>query len=128
MNEPTPEQISRLPKWAQDHISYKASQLRIALEKCKAFEDQQTESPFYVDDFCENPRVKRFISCPNQTVCADWAGVHLEIFLPRKDDGQRMFGPEIRFSATQGDSSVRNPVVIVPRGIELIHIVHRDNL
>jgi len=42
MNKPTPEQISKLPRWAQDHIKDLARQRETALEALNSHVDNQT--------------------------------------------------------------------------------------
>ena len=128
MNELTPEKIARLPKWAQEYTLAQARQLATLHAKLAAFEKDQPPSPFFVDEFTRAPQIKRFIAASNRTICAEWAGVHVEIFLPRQNDGQRMFGPEIQYRAITGSPLVHNPVAIIPRGIQTIHLVHKDNL
>jgi hypothetical protein len=49
--EPTPEQIAKLPKWAQRHIRQLESTTRRALKRLEENEDGQTPSGIWYEDF-----------------------------------------------------------------------------
>lgn len=126
MSEPTKEQIERLPKWAQDHIQ-RLTRLKDRAEKAlQDATDEQTESPFMVPNW-ETDTV-RFIQSRNRTMIVKHAGVKLEIFLARENDGQRLYGIELRYE-THGPSSLAyQSIGIFPRGISTIQLVHKDNM
>jgi len=47
---PTDEQLSRLPKWAQDHIQKLDSERVLAVRALHEYTDEQTESSVWYDD------------------------------------------------------------------------------
>lgn len=124
---PTPEQIAKLPKWAQDHINalsrdgeaFKAAALR--------FSDDQPKSAIYIPEYNSAGVMKRYVPSPHDRVCIDHANVHLEVFLPQERDGHRMFGPEITYNGPDIDLC-RSTVAVYPRGHTQLQLVHRDNV
>jgi hypothetical protein len=125
--KPTPEQIAKLPKWAQEHIKDLSRELDAANATLARMADEQTPSPFYVDAWYSTPRVKRFIQSPTNHLTIEHAGVHLEIFLAPERDGQRLYGIELQYSAidrTIGHSTV----ALMPRGIGTIQLVTKENM
>lgn len=127
MTTPTPEQLAKLPKWVQEHIksvtrdrdTWKSSALR--------FSSEQEESPFYSPEFSTEGIKKRYIATENRRVIVEYAGIHAEIFLACKDDGQRLHGIEIGFSAMSHSLSACT-VALIPRGFNSFQLVHKDNL
>lgn len=126
MTKPTSEQITKLPKWAQDHIDSLEREVATWRGAALRFEKEQPESPFYLDGYCNQSKIRQFITAPMSTVSCDHAGVHMEIFLPLKEDGQRLFGPEIRFNEIGRFTG--SYAAIVPRSVGTIQLVHKDNL
>ena len=56
MNQPTPEQIEKLPKWAQDWISNLARAHREAVKQVERVENEATPSPISTTGFlCAQP-------------------------------------------------------------------------
>lgn len=117
----TPEQLAKLPRWAQEHIKDVERERDSAQALNKRFEDTQTPSPFFVDDWTVSPTVKRYVQSPIDRLCVEYAGVHLEIFLARPDDGQRLHGIELSYS---GGSAI----ALMPRSISCIQLVNKANL
>lgn len=128
MNEPTKEQIQKLPKWAQQHIEAITIQCDQASRSIKRMTDDQTESPFYLDDWYTTPAIKRFIQSPTGRISVNHAGVHCELFLASKDDGQREFGIEIQYSSIERSRLGICSVGIVPKGTNTIALVHKENM
>lgn len=47
---PTPEQIAKLPKWAQDHITALTRQRDTAVRQMNEAADKDTPAPFFFED------------------------------------------------------------------------------
>lgn len=126
MNEPTKEQIEKLPKWAREHVESLTREVSTWKDAALRFSKEQPESPFYIDDWTNGARIKQFIPSSVNTISCDYAGVHMDMFLPQDNDGQRFYGPEIRFSEI-GKHTFSN-VAAVPTARGIIQLVHKDNL
>jgi len=57
-DQPTTEQIARLPKWAQYHIRDMAQQREAAVRALDKFEATQTPSQMYVEDFVSDGQTR----------------------------------------------------------------------
>lgn len=128
MPAPTPEQIAKLPRWAQEHVKDLERNLATAQALSKRLADAQTPSPFFVDDWTVTPTVKRYIQSPADRLCVEHAGVHLEIFLARPDDGQRLYGIELSYHGINERSSSGSTIALMPRSISCIQLVNKANL
>lgn len=119
--------IETLPKWAQEHIRDLERARDVAVAVKNKMVDEQTPSPIYVDDWSTTPSVKRYVQCKHNNLVIEHAGVRADILLARKDDGQRLFGIDITYSGSIHSLS-HFPVVLMPRSIGNIQLVHKDNL
>lgn len=128
MSTPTPEQISKLPRWAQEHIKDLERNLTTAQALNKRFEDAQTPSPFYTDDWTVTPSVKRFFQATASRICIEHAGVHLQVFLADPKDGQRLHGIELSYQGINERSLCGSTVALMPRSISCIQLVNKANL
>ena len=54
MTTPTPEQLEKLPKWAQEYLKRVECQRDVALRVVQDFKDNQTKSQFYIQDHIFN--------------------------------------------------------------------------
>lgn len=82
--KPTPEQISKLPRWAQEHIADIEQQRFVAIRALNEYQDSQTESPFRCRDFeCTGEGKEqlktRFVQTNKMEV--HWAGVELTVLI-----------------------------------------------
>lgn len=59
MKTPTPEQIERLPKWAQTYIESLNRALNNIDERVRELEGEQRVTPFYTDDFIDDPKAEK---------------------------------------------------------------------
>lgn len=90
MNKPTPDQISKLPRWAQEHIATLERERFVSVRALNEYQDSQTESPFRYWDYIptgetSGPTQKtRFIQ--TNKIEAHWAGVELTILLRHGSD------------------------------------------
>jgi hypothetical protein len=81
--KPTPEQIAKLPKWAQDHIQNIERERFTAVRALNEYCDETTKSPFVIEDsVCTGestgPSTKRrYIQAPSMKV--EYGGVELRI-------------------------------------------------
>lgn len=71
MKTPTDEQLKKLPKWAQDHIS----ELNIKLNALERSNDQQTPSSIYSEDLVTG--TKSFIQ--SRHVVVNHSGIRLMV-------------------------------------------------
>lgn len=127
MNNPTDEQRAKLPKWAREYITSLTRQRDDAIAIRNKMVDDQTPSPIYVEEWESAKTLKRYVQCGHNNVIIEHAGVKAEILLARKDDGQRMFGIEIKYSEL-GRRLCSETVALMPRGTGSIQLVHKDNL
>lgn len=83
--KPTPEQLQKLPKWAQEHIEDMERQRLAAVHALNDYVDDQTESPFrYWDYICTGeqqgpPCRAKFIQ--TRKIEVHWAGVELAVLI-----------------------------------------------
>lgn len=126
MNTPTQEQISKLPKWAQEHIRDLTSQRDNEQNAKRRLLEQQQVSPFYVDEWYSDKPYKRYICAPGRQIEVEHAGVKLGVFLASEDDNQRPYGIELKYSAI-GDAIGRG-VAIVPSGFSTINLQAASNI
>lgn len=127
MNEPE-LRINKLPKWAQEYIGAIERERDSAKDAVARMSDTQTPSPIFVQEWvsCSN-RVKHFIQ--GDRVIVEHAGVHLEVFLARKNDSQRMYGVELSYSDAGGIHGLGAcGVAVYPRSSNTIQLVHQKNL
>lgn len=127
---PTPEQISKLPKWAQDHIKDLQRKIVVAEATAKRLTDEQTPSPIFVDDWYSEPSIKRYVQSPQGRITIEHADVHLEVYLAQSDDGQRMHGIELQWSPMEGGKRrlCGSEVAAYPRSFNTVYLVHKDNI
>ena len=85
-DKPTPEQIAKLPQWAQEHIKYLNMERDTAIRALNEHIDHQTPSPLYWDQYLSTgegnsggltgPTNKRFY-VQNHRMTVEHAGVLL---------------------------------------------------
>lgn len=129
MNDiPTPEQIAKLPQWAQKYISNLQHEAKRDRELAKNITDTQTPSPVYVPDYslCPGPEIQRFVSMEHASeVVFDHAKIHLRVRLCTEDDSQRDFGIELKWGK---NIDLRSKVGLYPRGYNTIMLINPKNL
>jgi hypothetical protein len=79
--------ISKLPKWAQQHIEDLQRQRDIAVKRLNEMTDDQTPSPFYADqyDSTKTPPESRRVYFQAHRMTVGHLGLELDIIL--RDDG-----------------------------------------
>jgi len=119
--------ITKLPKWAQEHIEKLQRELDAAADRLQQLEDEQTESPIWTDDMVCDVRaergpsfVRRFINGAH-SVSFRHEGVSLRVLLR---DG---VGIEITWSGSEREFSMVDAAMI-PYGYQSIRIVAKENM
>lgn len=92
----TPANISKLPKWAQDHIANIARQRDVAVRELSEYVDNQTPAKFFTESLVclsdGSPEfVKRYIQA--DTITVEFMGVRLRV---DAHDHNKMHGKGIR--------------------------------
>jgi len=86
-NQPTAEQICKLPKWAQSHIRHLKQDRDRALALLDEYHDDQTKTSIWYEDMVwldgGNQLVRKYVQ--NDKVEFDHAGVHLDVRLRHND-------------------------------------------
>lgn len=118
---PTPEQIAKLPKWAQERMADLERRARVAETALKDNLDSQTPSEFYVEEYVTQPEGKdqyrkRFIQTYKMAVEHD--GVKLTILL-RQDER----GIDLQWNST---NRLMNEVALVPLSFNRVKIVAKE--
>lgn len=118
---PTPEQIAKLPKWAQEHIADLSRRQQNAERALNEFKDNQTPCEFYTEDYLcvgakSNEYVKRYIQA--HKVCVERDGVKLTILL-RQDEK----GLDLQWRSTD---RLMNEVAMVPTSFNKVKIVSKE--
>lgn len=123
MNAPTPEQIAKLPKWAQEHVEDLERRTRNAEKALRDNLDTQTVSPFRVEDYVcigdgGGKHITRYVQTHKMTVVHD--GVHVDILL-RLDDP----GIEVSWS---GEGRMIKEIACIPTSFQKIKLVSREKM
>lgn len=124
--KPTPEQIAKLPRWAQDHLNNISRERDAAIRSLNEFCDNQSPSPFYIEDHpctgeTSGPSRKR-IYIQAHAITVEWAGVILNI--DANDYGNRKNEIEISWSTAEGTRDV----AMVPRCFNAVIIKTKENM
>lgn len=111
MTTPTPEQLAKLPKWAQDHIKDLERERGAAVKALNDFTDADTPAAFYVEEHVgmgekKGPSIKRRYIQTRAVICES-QGIELRIFASGDLYGQSRPGIELSWSAiSRGMSDV----------------------
>lgn len=120
---PTPEQMAKLPKWAQERMADLDRRTRVAEVAVKEYFDVQTPSEFYVEEYVSTGEgsdkyVKRYVQTYKMVV--ESGGVKLSILL-RQDEK----GIELQWNST---SRLMNEVAMVPMAFNKVKIVAKEDM
>jgi hypothetical protein len=124
VSQPTPEQIAKLPKWAQEHIEDKERQRFVAQRRLDELVDSTTPSPFWHEsNDCTGPNngvqhKKHFVQAHSR-FCVEYAGVHLEIVLR---DHRSM---ELQWTNPERGCG---ELACVPESFQKVRLITRKNL
>lgn len=117
--------ISKLPKWAQDYIRDIERQRDVSVRALNQYLDNQTESEFYFDDYIgtgesngRGPTLKRnYIQAPDR-LAISYADVLLEVVIR---DG------EVHIS-WGGDVNRDHDVAFIPMSYQHAKIIAKNNM
>lgn len=121
--KPTAEQISKLPKWAQEHIESLDRRVVIAERTLKEYHDTQTPSEFFYDDYlCIGGGSPTFARKYIQThkISVVRHGVRADILLRMEDKG-------IEISWSDEDRTCRE-IAMVPTSFQKIKLVKKEDI
>ena len=129
---PTPEQIAKLPKWAQEHIVDLARQRAAAVQALNEATNRVQPAPFYFTDTvhtgeASGPSFKKFY-VNTRRMSVEHAGIQLDVFLPEPDDGQRLYGIELTYRSIGGRGLTDRMVGIMPRSINSVQLAAKEFL
>jgi len=118
---PTPEQIAKLPKWAQERMADLERRARVAETALREYFDAQTPSEFYVEEYVgvgegSDKRAQRYIQTYRMAVERD--GVKLTILLH-----QDVKGIELQWNST---NRLMNDVAMVPLSFNKVKILAKE--
>lgn len=122
--------VSKLPKWAQERILTLERERDLAIRALNAFQDEQTPSMFYHDDWVstgegKGPSVKRrYVQTHNMVV--ENAGITLRIVCPVHSGSERANAIELQWSGMQ--RSVVEEIAFIPQSFCAARLVHKDNM
>ena len=124
----TPEQFSKLPKWAQDEFSSLKLQRDTAVWHLKEFCDESTPSNIWVDELVSDGESRgptnrrRYIQ--GRWIWINFGGVYLQILLraPGSGNGQR---PVIDMQWSCGEH-ISGDVIFQPRSFQAAYLFSPD--
>lgn len=125
--KPTPEQIAKLPKWAQEHIADIERHRFVSVRALNEYQNSQTESPFrYWDFICtgegnkNNSEIKtRFIQTNKMEV--HYAGIELTILV-------RPNHPEINLQWSRSEGSKITDTAFIPTSFGSAKLKTKENM
>jgi len=123
MNIPTPEQLEKLPKWAQEYIKDLDRRMVVSERTLKEYTDTQTPAEFFIDDLVcigeGSPKfMRKFIQTNKMSVLRD--GVRVDILL-RHDEK----GIEIGWSDEQRGC---REIAMIPTSFQKIKLVQKEDI
>ena len=127
MSTPTPEQIQKLPKWAQDHIQNLTRERETSVRTLNEFCDNDTPSPIYYEEMVCNgetqgPSTKRRYIQTDRIVVM-WRGIELEI--GAHDYGSSGPGISVQWSVAGGRF---RDAAMIPESYQRVRIVSKEDL
>lgn len=129
MSTPTLEQIAKLPKWAQKHITALERERFISVRALNEYCDSQTESPFrYWDFICtgegnerSNQEIKtRFIQ--TNKIEVHWAGLELTVLI--RPDVKEI---DIQWCAGEGQGRITE-IAFIPKSFCSAVLKTKENM
>ena len=126
---PTPDQLSKLPKWAQDQLKTLQRERDTAVEALKEWTDSQTETPISILEMpClgERPgpsQIVRFIK-PGIGTEFKWEGIHLQVTL-NSGGRQHENGISLQWSA---EARGLEHVAMIPKSFQQVDLIAKGNM
>lgn len=114
--------ISKLPKWARDHIEDLQRDRDIAVRALNAYVDQQTKSPIFIDEMecigekCGPSLKRRYVQANGINIEAH--GVHLHVLI-REDH------LDLQWSSS---GSRRSDIAMIPTSNQKVRLVSHSNM
>ncbi len=124
MNIPTPDQIAKLPKWAQDYVKDLNRRMTTAEKELKEQLDSQTPSEFYIDDLlCIGDGSPQFARKYVQThkISVEHDGVKLDVLVRGPEDP----GIDISWGCSK---RLMTEVALIPLSFQKMKIVPKDKM
>lgn len=120
---PTPEQIAKLPKWAQEHIANLDRRMVLAERTLNEYKDAQTPSEFFFDDLLciggGSPKhIRKYIQTHKITVVRD--GVRVDVLLRLDEKG-------IEIGWSDEDRGCRE-IAMIPTSFQKIKLVQKEHI
>lgn len=127
--KPTEEQIAKLPKWAQDHLSNLSRERDVAVTALNAWRDGQKESPvFFEDMLCDGQGVgptSHRVYVQTRDIEIRWLGIQLRV---RLNKGSNMHHPGIGLQWEGLHDGGSRIVAMVPSSHQSVDLISRDKL
>lgn len=124
---PTPEQLAKLPKWAQEHIEIIERERFVAVRALNEFSDTQTQSPFYHEKFTcpgeENGPSNKRVYIDAHTIVAEYHGIHLEIQCATFSEEKK--GIQIQWSSTKRGTG---NIALVPESYQSARLLTKEDM
>jgi hypothetical protein len=118
MNEqPTPEMLAKLPKWAQKHIEDLDRRVVISERTLKEYRDVQTPSEFFVEDWT-GKTTRNYIQ--THKVAVERNGIRLDVLL-RLDEK----GIDLSWS---DDSRLVREIAMVPIAFNSVRLLRKEHM
>ena len=129
MDTPTPEQLAKLPKWAQDHINNTAGERNAAIRALNNFCEQSKESPFsFQEDPCtgEGTRgpVSKHVFIQAHSIRVRWRGVVLDV--DAHDYGNTGVGIKLKWSSETGGG--HGEAALIPYCHQSARLVSKEDM
>ena len=120
LTAPTPEQLAKLPKWAQEHIEDMDRRAVVAERTLREFYDNSTPSEFYTEDWDaeQNKMVRRYVQTHRLSIERD--GLKVDLLL-RQDDP----GVDITWC---DETRLCCQVPLIPEGLNHVRIMLKKDL
>lgn len=115
---PTPEQLDKLPKWAQEHIASTERRATDAERTLREYLDNQTPTEFYVDDYRGGGIHKNYIQTYKMTV--ERGGIIVRINLREDEKG-------VDISWESKNRLVRE-IAVVATGFNQIRVLAKEDM
>ena len=123
---PTPEQIARLPKWAQEYLKQLESDRLSAVRSLNEYVDDQAESPFRYWDYVNTGEEGRAPSHKTKFIQTNkmevhWAGIELRVLIR---PGQN----EIDLQWSKADGSRIEEIAFIPKSFGSAVLKAKENM
>jgi len=119
---PTPEQIQKLPKWAQDHIAFLDRRASEATKKVSDFLADQKPSAICVPEFTAGLNSVRYIQA--STVRFIHRGVELEVTI--RDSN--LSGTGIQLQWGEAGTSHSGEVAFIPETHQRARLISKEDM